>query len=102
VSRLRTLVARIPMLAQRRVATLTTASYRMTGRALQARRLRIWVKSPYCAACGRLVAMHEFELDHTVALTNGGADTDANCQVLCNAPDGGCHRAKTARDLRRQ
>jgi len=44
--------------------------------------------------------MHEFELDHTVALVNGGADTDENCQVLCNAPDGGCHRAKTASDLR--
>jgi 5-methylcytosine-specific restriction endonuclease McrA len=39
--------------------------------------------------------MHEFELDHEVPLFQGGADTDANCQVLCHE----CHAAKTARDL---
>jgi len=36
-----------------------------------------------------------------MALTNGGADTDDNCQVLCTVPDGGCHRRKTAIDLGR-
>lgn len=72
----------------------------MTGRALQERRLRIWAQSPHCAECGRLVAMHEFELDHKVALVNGGPDTDANCQVLCTGPDG-CHARKTRADLGR-
>lgn len=72
----------------------------MTGRALQDRRLKLWSRDPHCAACGRLVAMHEFELDHVVALVNGGADAESNCQVLCTGPDG-CHGRKTARDLGR-
>ncbi|KAF1005464.1 MAG: hypothetical protein GAK28_03216 [Luteibacter sp.] len=44
--------------------------------------------------------MHEFELDHKVALVRGGADTDENCQVLCTGPDG-CHHRKTQVDLGR-
>jgi len=44
--------------------------------------------------------MHEFELDHKVALLNGGADVDENCQVLCIGPDG-CHHRKTQVDLGR-
>ena len=78
-----------------------TATVRMTGRALQARRLRIWAKNPNCARCGKLTAYpHGFELDHIVPLFMGGADTDANCQVLCNG-DSGCHATKTAEDARR-
>lgn len=97
--RLQTLAPRVQVLDARRVQPVPTASdRRMAGRALQARRLRIWVKNPRCAHCGRLVAMHEFELDHIVALVNGGADTDDNCQVLC-LPNG-CHARKTAADLK--
>jgi hypothetical protein len=44
--------------------------------------------------------MHEFELDHKVALVNGGPDVDDNCQVLCIGPDG-CHHRKTQVDLSR-
>ena len=73
----------------------------MTGRALQERRLRIWSRDPHCACCGRLVAMHEFELDHIVALVNGGADTDENCQVLCIVEPDACHHRKTQSDLGR-
>ena len=73
----------------------------MTGRALQERRLRIWSQDPHCAGCGRLVAMHEFELDHKVALVNGGADTDENCQVLCIVEPDACHHRKTQADLGR-
>jgi len=84
-----------------RIKACTVSDRRITGRALQARRCRIWARDPHCAACRRLVALHEFELDHIMALTNGGADTDDNCQVLCTVPDGGCHRRKTAIDLGR-
>ena len=71
----------------------------MAGRKLQARRLRIWGKDPYCVECGKLTLYPAgFELDHKVPLHQGGADTDENCQVLCNGPDG-CHERKTARDM---
>lgn len=87
------------MLGNRLTSAATASDRRITGRTLQNRRLRIWSKDPHCAKCGRLVAYpHGFELDHVVALVNGGPDTDANCQVLCIGADG-CHDAKTRSDL---
>lgn len=76
---------------------------RLRGRQLQARRMKVWVKDPRCAHCRRLVEFsaipgHGFQLDHKVALVNGGPDTEANCQVLCIGP-GSCHERKTAKDL---
>lgn len=77
----------------------TLSGLRMAGRPLQARRLRIWTSDPTCAHCGRLTVFPGgFELDHRIALVDGGADTDENCQVLCSGPDG-CHAKKTAQDL---
>lgn len=72
---------------------------RLTGRRLQARRLRLWTQNPYCAACNRLTEFHAegFHLDHKVPLFKGGEDEDSNCQVLC-VP---CHDAKTDEDLSR-
>lgn len=92
--------ARVPM-AKARATTMapTLSEARMAGRALQARRLRIWTKSPTCAVCGRLTSYPSgFELDHRVPLHQGGPDADENCQVLCSGDDG-CHRKKTAQDL---
>ncbi len=81
------------------------ADGRIRGRALQARRLRVWAKNPHCANCGDLTDItagsdRPFELDHVVALVNGGEDTDENCQVLCLRR--GCHEAKTRGDLGRR
>lgn len=95
MARLRTLGNRVAMAPSRQPATHRSADRRMTGRALQDRRLRIWSHDPHCTCCRRLVAMHEFELDHKVALVNGGADVDDNCQVLCIE----CHARKTTADL---
>lgn len=39
-----------------------------------------------------------FDLDHRIALDNGGTNDDANLQILCNGPTG-CHEKKTAVDL---
>lgn len=83
-----------------------TTDTRMRGRKLQERRLRIWVRNPCCAMCGRLVEFSArpgrgFELDHIEPLKAAGGkgeDTDENCQVLCTGPDG-CHRSKTAGDM---
>lgn len=74
-------------------------SKRMSGRALQKRRLSVWTKDPCCAMCRRLTAFPSgFELDHKVPLFKDGEDTEANCQVLCNGVNG-CHEKKTAADL---
>ncbi len=99
MARLRTLGNRVAMAPTRQPSTQRVADRRITGRALQERRLRIWSRDPHCANCGRLVAMHQFELDHKVALVNGGADEDGNCQVRCAGP-AGCHAHKTTTDLR--
>lgn len=77
---------------------------RQTGRALQARRLRLWTADPHCKRCGKLVEFNAipyrgFELDHRIPLFLKGPDTDENCDVLC-IPD--CHEAKTAEDLKRR
>lgn len=92
--------------APRPRAIPSSSEQRLSGRALQTRRLNVWTKSPYCAVCGRLTAYpHGFELDHVVRLDRGGPDIEANTQVLCAwvGIDGtrqGCHAAKTAEEVR--
>jgi 5-methylcytosine-specific restriction protein A len=82
-------------------AAPTLSDKRMAGRKLQTRRLKLWTKSPYCAGCGRLTDYPwGFELDHIDRLDQGGADTEANCQILCVHVDdqgskAGCHAEKT-------
>jgi 5-methylcytosine-specific restriction protein A len=70
---------------------------RIRGRALQRIRQRIWLNDPRCARC-RVLTMYPsgFELDHILALTNGGTNDDSNMQILCCD---GCHEAKTNEDL---
>lgn len=104
---LKTIKSTLPRLVSSLKPAPTPSDQRITGRRLQARRHRIWRASPYCAMCGRLTDWpYGFELDHVVALANGGADIDANCQVLCVSIDGGvkagCHIDKTAQDLGRK
>jgi 5-methylcytosine-specific restriction protein A len=51
---------------------------------------------PLCVQCkkeGRLTIWTQ--LDHIIALENGGPDTEDNVQGLCDD----CHRAKTAVDM---
>lgn len=70
--------------------------YRLTGRHGQKRRKRILLAEPLCRMCassGRITAA--VEVDHIIALRNGGADTDSNLQSLCRA----CHLSKTLDDM---
>jgi len=77
----------------------TPSQHRITGRRLQSRRLRVWAKDPHCVDCSELTVYPDgFELDHEVALVNGGQDTDENSRVRCHR----CHKTKTAIDLGRQ
>lgn len=72
---------------------------RIRGRRLQRIREQHLREHPLCVAClarGRVTAAEE--VDHIVALVNGGADAPENRQGLCRE----CHRQKTARDLGRR
>lgn len=93
---------------QRMAQAPTLSENRMSGRKLQARRLRKWTEAEgCCAACGKLTDWpHGFELDHKVRLDQGGPDTDENTQILCVEFDAagmkrGCHEAKTKDELSR-
>tara|TARA_R110000868_G_scaffold91230_7_gene253071 strand:- start:498 stop:806 length:309 start_codon:yes stop_codon:yes gene_type:complete len=49
-----------------------------------------------CACCGRkLKAGDDWDIDHVMALCNGGTDDDTNMQVLCSW----CHTDKTSDDV---
>lgn len=102
--KLQTLRSTLPTVPSRLPVAPTPSASRMRGRALQARRWRIWLRNPHCAMCGRLTGYPGgFELDHRVPLHAGGPDTDENCQVLCVYFDeagqkAGCHARKTLAD----
>lgn len=107
MARLPTLKPRLKPATGRQLATTNTTEQRMTGSRLQARRYRLWLAAPVCVACGQVVSYPSgFELDHKVALFQGGADTDDNCQILCvrfDVVEGrqvkvGCHAEKTQAD----
>ena len=69
---------------------------RIRGRQLQAIRKRHFDANPLCVLClakGRLSPATD--LDHTIALVNGGTNADSNYQCLCKD----CHQDKTASDL---
>lgn len=69
---------------------------RVRGRRLQRIRNAILSVNPLCAECQRVGRITPAaEVDHIIALTNGGTDTKDNLQGLCSE----CHRLKTADDL---
>lgn len=73
-----------------------SADKRITGTTLQNIRRKHFAARPLCVMCeaeGRVTVATE--LDHIVALTNGGTDTQDNRQGLCSD----CHDIKTAQDL---
>jgi 5-methylcytosine-specific restriction protein A len=80
--------------------TTAAPSNRITGRRLQDIRKKHFERNPLCVECtrqGRITLATE--LDHIVALDNGGPDFDkdngTNRQGLCSS----CHEIKTRKDM---
>lgn len=69
---------------------------RIRGRALQRIRGRTLSLNPLCVSCQAMgIVSIATQVDHIVALVNGGTDTQDNRQGLCDE----CHRLKTSDDL---
>jgi 5-methylcytosine-specific restriction enzyme A len=69
---------------------------RQRGRKWLVRRARQLRLQPLCRHCLVLgVVKAAQEVDHVVALVNGGKDADDNLQSLCVE----CHKLKTAEDI---
>lgn len=69
---------------------------RIRGRALQAIRARHFRANPLCVHChAKGIIKLATELDHIIALSHGGTNSDDNYQSLCSE----CHKRKTAIDL---
>jgi len=66
----------------------------LSGTAAAAQRKRIRERDNYqCRMCK--IAVRVGEVDHKLALVNGGSNDDSNLQLLCSI----CHKDKTATDL---
>jgi len=69
---------------------------RVRGRKGVAIRKRFLYGEPLCRQCNaRGIVRIATQVDHIVALVNGGSDDESNKQPLCYE----CHRVKTANDL---
>lgn len=71
-------------------------SARLTGRPWRRLRNDVLQANPLCVECERIGRVElAVEVDHEVAVINGGTEARTNLRGLCRA----CHVAKTARDV---
>ncbi|RPD90504.1 HNH endonuclease [Neisseria weixii] len=76
-----------------------TSFKRIRGRAWMNIREQVFVRDGYkCQCCGHVVASHQAECDHIVALADGGNDELSNLQTLCID----CHAEKSAKENRQR
>ncbi len=60
-------------------------------------RLRVYeTHNGRCPKCTRKLMPGQWDLDHIVALANGGTHSEGNLQPLCKSP---CHSQKTKADV---
>ena len=69
---------------------------RVRGRKAVETRKRILYGEPLCRHCAaKGLTTLATQVDHVIALVNGGSDDDNNKQPLCDE----CHKVKTAADM---
>jgi 5-methylcytosine-specific restriction protein A len=63
-------------------------------------RLRIWERyHGRCPMCGRPLFPGRYQIDHVIALANGGPHSEYNLQPVCTDP---CHSGKTQTDVKQK
>lgn len=82
----------MPYNRQETIRRGTGAAKRLRERLRADLRRDVW---PRCARCLGECLPSRMQIDHIVALVNGGEDVDDNVQALCLE----CHRRKTNEDL---
>jgi 5-methylcytosine-specific restriction enzyme A len=71
--------------------------HRLRGHRLDQARKALHARTPWCALCRRVLALRDSIRDHIVPLAEGGAEVEANTQILCRP----CSQTKTAAEARR-
>ena len=65
----------------------------------RAQRDRLWERANrQCAHCDATLPRHGYDVDHIVALADGGTEDDTNLQILCLA----CHRLKNVIEAKKR
>lgn len=95
MSKLKTLQPRLKAIDTRRIKPIFGEHRRISGSARVARKRSIYVRDGgHCCMCGRVVDLHDSELDHRIALQFGGDNSWKNLWTLCIE----CHTGKSSRE----
>ncbi|EMJ9286696.1 HNH endonuclease [Klebsiella michiganensis] len=95
MARLKTLQPRLKAIDTRRINPVFGEQRRVSGSARVSLKRRIYARDGgHCCMCGRVVDLHDSELDHRVALQFGGDNGEHNLWTLCIE----CHSAKSSRE----
>lgn len=95
MARLKTLPPRLKAIDTRRIKPVFGEQRRVSGSARVSLKRRIYARDGgHCCMCGRVVDLHDSELDHRVALQFGGDNSEYNLWTLCIE----CHSGKSARE----
>ncbi|QIU89328.1 HNH endonuclease [Yokenella regensburgei] len=95
MGRLKTLKPRLMAIDTQRLKPVYGEQRRISGSARVSLKRRVYARDGgHCCMCGRVVDLHDSELDHRIALQFGGDNNESNLWTLCTT----CHAGKTARE----
>lgn len=95
MGKLKTLRPRLKSIDTRRIKPVYGENRRISGSARVGLKRRIYVRDGgHCCVCGRVVDLHDSELDHRIALQFGGDNETTNLWTLCIE----CHSGKSSRE----
>lgn len=95
MSKLTTMKPRLKVIDTRRLKPVYGEQRRVSGSARVSLKRRIYKRDGgRCCMCGRVVDLHDSQLDHRVALQFGGNNDETNLWTICTE----CHTGKSARE----